>query len=98
METRSHIADTTFCQFLKLNYDIMRYNKLAKRLTKDSSVPFERCMRPLIHPHLWTVLFIGTKSRINNMHITVVPTKSESDILFCLQLLSKTLTCTLHLS
>ena len=30
--------------------------------------------------------------------ITVVPTKSDSDIIFCLQLLNKTLTCTLYLS
>ena len=29
---------------------------------------------------------------------TVVPTKSDSDVIFCLQLISKTLTCTLHLS
>ena len=29
---------------------------------------------------------------------TVMPTKSDSDVMFCLQLLSKTLTCTLHLS
>ena len=29
---------------------------------------------------------------------TVVPTNSDSDVRFCLQLLSKTLTCTLHLS
>ena len=29
---------------------------------------------------------------------TVVPTKSDSDVIFCLRLLSKTLTCTLHLS
>ena len=29
---------------------------------------------------------------------TVVPTKSDSDVLFCFQLLSKTLICTLHLS
>ena len=28
---------------------------------------------------------------------TVVPTKSDSDIIFCLQLLSQILTCTLHL-
>ena len=28
---------------------------------------------------------------------TVVPTKSDSDVIFCLQLLSKILTCTLHL-
>ena len=36
MATRSHITDTctTFCQFLKLNNDIMRHNKLAKRVTK----------------------------------------------------------------
>ena len=29
---------------------------------------------------------------------TVLPAKSDSDGMFCLQLLSKTLTCTLHLS
>ena len=29
---------------------------------------------------------------------TVVPAKSDSDVIFCLQLLSKTLACTLHLS
>ena len=29
---------------------------------------------------------------------TVVPTKSDSDIILCLQLLSKTLMCALHLS
>ena len=29
---------------------------------------------------------------------TVVLTKSDSDVILCLQLLSKTLTCTLHLS
>ena len=31
-------------------------------------------------------------------HYTVMPTNSDSDIILCLQLLSKTLTCTLHLS
>ena len=30
--------------------------------------------------------------------ITVVPTKSDRDVIFCLQLFSKTLTCALHLS
>ena len=29
---------------------------------------------------------------------TVVPTKNDSDVILCLQTLSKTLTCTLHLS
>ena len=29
---------------------------------------------------------------------TVVPTKSDSDVIFCLQLLSKTFTCAAHLS
>ena len=29
---------------------------------------------------------------------TVVPTKSDSDVMFCLQLLSKTLACPLNLS
>ena len=38
-------------------------------------------------------VFIKTSARTN-----VVPAKSDSDVLFCLQLLSKTLTCSLHLS
>ena len=29
---------------------------------------------------------------------TVVPTKSDGDVIFCLQLLNQTLTCTHHLS
>ena len=29
---------------------------------------------------------------------TVVPTKSDRDVILCLQLLSKILTCTIHLS
>ena len=33
-----------------------------------------------------------------NIVATVVPTKSDSDVRLCLQLLSKKLTCTLHLS
>ena len=32
------------------------------------------------------------------MRFTVLPTKSDSDVIFCDQLLSETLTCTLHLS
>ena len=43
METRSHIADT-FCQFLKLNNDTMKYNKLAKRVARCASVHFQMCM------------------------------------------------------
>ena len=38
----------------------------SKRVTKGTSVPFEMCMLNLF---VWTVLFIGTKSRINNIHI-----------------------------
>ena len=38
-----------------------------------------------------------SKTRVSNSS-TVVPTKSDSDVILSLQLLSKTLTCTLHLS
>ena len=43
---------------------------------------------------------VGTDARppFENSKITGKPTKSDSDLIFCLQLLSKTLTCTLHLS
>ena len=57
METHSHIADTTFYQLLKLNTDIMQYNKLAKRVTKGTCVPFEMCILPLIYPHYFSVRF-----------------------------------------
>ena len=33
-----------------------------------------------------------------NSVYTVLPAKNDSDVMFCLNLLSKTLTCTLHLS
>ena len=46
------------------------------------------------------IVFEDTKiyfdKRINTC--TVMPTKSDSDVILCLQLLSKTLACTLHLS
>ena len=32
------------------------------------------------------------------VQVTVLPAKSDSDLMFCLHKLSKTLTCTLHLS
>ena len=40
---------------------------------------------------------IQNKILLSNIPI-VVPNKSDSDVVFCLQLLSKTLTCKLHLS
>ena len=44
----------------------------------------------------WT---FSEKNHIKKVNIpTVMPTKSDSDVILCLQLLSKTLTCTLHLS
>ena len=41
---------------------------------------------------------IRKKVKVVEWSCTVVPTKSDSDVIFCLQMLSKTLTCTLHLS
>ena len=37
-------------------------------------------------------------NQLSLLTYTVLPDKSDSDVGFCLQLLSKTLTCTLHLS
>ena len=34
----------------------------------------------------------------HKMNTAVVPTKSDNDVIFCLQLLSKTLACIYHLS
>ena len=44
-----------------------------------------------IHIHVYPILD-------NILNTTVVPTKSDIGAIFCLQLLSKTLTCTLNLS
>ena len=44
----------------------------------------------------WIRALFNKKVQLNP--ITVVPTKRDSDLIFCLQLLNKTLTCTLHLS
>ena len=49
----------------------------------------------------WTVLtslHLFTSRPVVSVSNTVVPTKSDSDVIFCLQLLSKTLTCTIRLS
>ena len=40
----------------------------------------------------------NVKGNDGDNHTTIVPTKSESDVIFCLQLLSKTFTCTSQLS
>ena len=53
------------------------------------------------NPFCCTLLYLFRRNATNRYIIyssTVVPNKSDSDVLFCLQLLSKTLTCTLHLS
>ena len=50
------------------------------------------------YPFLTERLLIGRKESLRQTNkATVVPTKSDSDVTFCLQLLSKILTCTLRL-
>ena len=53
-------------------------------------------------PQLQTliVLYFNTIQVMKSWKLTfnVMPTKSDSDVILCLQLLSKTITCTLHLS
>ena len=44
---------------------------------------------------LYIYIWLNTS---NESPSTVLPSKSDSDVIFCLQLLSKTLTFTLHLS
>ena len=45
------------------------------------------------------LMFANPKDRCSHVEArTIVPTKSDSDVIFCLQMLSKILTCTLHLS
>ena len=47
-----------------------------------------RHVRMLIHNFITTEMFVRT----------VLPAKNDSDVMFTLHLLSKTLTCTIHLS
>ena len=42
-------------------------------------------------------MFEGKMVQAIEMGDTVMPAKSDSDVIFCLQLFSKTLTCTHHL-
>ena len=42
--------------------------------------------------------FKNNQQITKKQQVTVVPTKSDSDVILCLQLLSKKLTCILHLS
>ena len=51
-----------------------------------------------IYPKYWGSFILITKLTLKSKQDTVMPTKSVSDVIFCLQLFSKTLTCTLHLS
>ena len=44
------IADTIFCQFSKVNKGELCFNKIAKKVTKGSSVPFETCKLHLMYP------------------------------------------------
>ena len=48
--------------------------------------------------HVATVFFFGEENISLLKSTTVAQAKSDSDVVFCLQLLSKTLFCTLHLS
>ena len=46
----------------------------------------------------WHFFHFSNNPFILDHTCAVVPTKSDSDVIFCLQLLSKTSTCALHLS
>ena len=48
--------------------------------------------------HFMTSIFVDKYGSGHLRNSTVLSVKSDSDVVFCLQLLSKTLTCTLHLS
>ena len=63
--------------------------------TGEQAILFQGNMYPAGRAsfYLLFVLCIMTRSAT-----TALPAKSDSDVMFCLQLLSKTLTCTHHLS
>ena len=63
--------------------------------TGEQAILFQGNMYPTGRAsfYLLFVLCIMTRSAT-----TALPAKSDSDVMFCLQLLSKTLTCTHHLS
>ena len=68
---------------------------------------FAHCLLPgRAFASLYALLFLEKEAEIGGREFgrrivlfsTDLPGKSDSDIMFCLQLLSKTLTCILHLS
>ena len=55
-----------------------------------------RAWRTLIYEKECFILLMKTYLLRVLIASTVVPTKSDIDVIFCLQMLSKTLICTLH--
>ena len=67
---------------------------LGKNINTSLVLVQPRKTRPFITERL----LMGRKESNQTKRIdTAVPTKSDSDVKFCLQLFSKTLTCILHL-
>ena len=67
----------------------------------QSCLKLERCKphKAARHPTKCDVINdVKTMSRKKIKCITIVPTKSDGDVIFCLQMFNKTLICTLHLS
>ena len=66
------------------------------------NMEIDSTIRKLVYQYQHTKdvrLFISKQTANAYMVLpSVVPTKSDSDVILCLQLLSKTLTCTLYLS
>ena len=83
IETKSELPWSTVAEMLK---DKMRKLSSQRSLTEDN---LNHLKHRILGKNKLTLVGCGT---------TVVPTKSDSDVIFCLHFLIKTLTCTLHLT
>ena len=81
---------------IKSNY-VASFHTQILRLIKSQHIDLVyifihiRIVRLNLHTFILLVSF-------HHVLATVLPAKSDSDLIFCLQLLDKKLTCTLHLS
>ena len=71
----------------------MNKEQQKTHLRKDSSGG-TKDIQYFYQPNLRTRFYCCYKTK----RVTVIPIKRESDVIFCLQLFSKTLICTLHWS
>ena len=87
---------TILCQFCLILYISKQIRKFQEEKKSIKRVTYFFFRYNLNHTYSFILSKHGQHQKVDKS--TVVPTKSDSDVIFCLLLFSKTLTCKLHLS